>query len=307
MSDWDPFEQRPDEVGGRYRLGELLGEGGAGAVYRAVDQTGQEIAVKLVETPALTKPLRFIAEARDMARLRHPRVVRVLDAGKDGRFYWLAMELMRGGSLKQVIEREGALPPERALRLIFEVLQGVSAIHAASLVHRDLKPHNVLLDDQGHARITDFGLARHEAGDVPWKTRTGESLGSPSYRAPEQARNPAGAGREADVYGVGGVLYFATAGKRPTFFYMMDDAEFAKETAGVPAPIAAIVRRAMAHLPEERYRTAFEMACAVAAAVDELPERAGKPPLGPGWLRDFEIRSPPEGLWNRVRSWFGFD
>lgn len=304
MSDWDPFESRPTEVGGRYRLGDLLGEGGAGAVYRAVDRAGREIAVKLVEAPALTKPLRFIAEARDMARLRHPRVVRVLDAGKDGQFYWLAMELMRGGSLKQVVERDGPLPPERALRLVFEVLQGVHAIHGASLVHRDLKPHNVLLDDQGHARITDFGLARHEAGDVPWKTRTGESLGSPSYRAPEQARNPAAAGREADVYGVGGVLYFAVTGRRPTFFYMMDDGEFARETEGVPAPIAAVVRRAMSHLPEERYRTAVEMAGAVAAAADALPGRAGAPAAA-GWMADFELREPPPGWWDRVRSWFG--
>jgi eukaryotic-like serine/threonine-protein kinase len=306
MSTWDPFEDRPAVLGERYRIESVLGEGGSGCVYEATDtKSGAHVAVKLVEAPALQAPLRFLAEARDMARLKHPRVVRVLDAGRDGSWYWMTMELMRGGSLKQKVEAEGPLAPSDALTRIYEVLQGLHAVHAASLVHRDVKPHNVLLDDDGHARLTDFGLARHEAGDVPWKTRTGESLGSPTYRAPEQARNPGAAGREADIYGTGAVLYFVVTGRRPTFFYMMDDGEFAKETANVCGPIAEVVRRAMSHLPEERYRTAFEMAAAVAAAMDALPERSQVPRVSEAWTRNFErVEVPPEGLWGRFRAMF---
>ena len=307
MSTWDPFEDRPAVLGDRYRIESVLGEGGSGCVYEATDaKTRGRVALKLVEAPALKAPLRFLAEARDMARLRHPRVVRVLDAGRDGSWYWMVMELMRGGSLKQRVEAEGPLAPADALQRMYEVLQGLHAVHAASLVHRDVKPHNVLLDDKGQARLTDFGLARHEAGDVPWKTRTGESLGSPAYRAPEQTRNPAGAGREADIYGTGAVLYFVSTGRRPTFFYMMDDAEFARETEGVPPSIAAVVRRAMSHLPDERYRTAFEMAAALGQAMDALPDRKG-PLVAETWTRNFErITTPSGGIWRRFRAMLGW-
>src|SRR5262245_11717599 len=102
MSTWDPFEPVPEVIGDRYRLGAILGEGGASVVYEATDERdGTLIALKLVRAPALTKPLRFLAEMRDMARIDHPRVVRVLDAGKTGGHYWLAMERMPHGSLQQ--------------------------------------------------------------------------------------------------------------------------------------------------------------------------------------------------------------
>jgi len=306
MSTWDPFEPVPEVVGDRYRLGTPLGEGGAAVVFEATDErTGAVVALKLVRAPALTKPLRFLAEMRDMARIDHPRVVRVLDAGKTGGHYWLAMERMRNGSLQQIVARDGPLAPFRALELCYQVLQGLHAVHGAQLVHRDVKPHNVLLDDAGSARLTDFGLARHIDGDVPWKTRTGESLGTPTYRAPEQARSPAAAGREADIYGTGALLYFLVTGKKPGFFYLMDPAEFARETTGVPEPVARIVRRATAHLPEERYRTALEMASACATAADALPDRGARLPVASEWIRWFDRpRDPPRrSLWGRLTDW----
>src|SRR5688572_27326600 len=161
-STWDPFEPVPEVLGDRYRLGEVLGEGGAGVVYAATDeQTGTSVAIKLVQAPALSKPVRFLAEMRDMVRLEHPRVVRILDAGKAGGYYWLAMQRMTNGSLQEIVARDGPLEPFRALALTYQVLQGLHAVHMAQLIHRDVKPHNVLLDEHGDARITDFGLARH--------------------------------------------------------------------------------------------------------------------------------------------------
>jgi serine/threonine-protein kinase len=306
MSTWDPFEPVPEVVGDRYRLGAVLGEGGAAVVYEATDeQTGTAIALKLVRAPALSKPLRFMAEMRDMARIDHPRVVRVLDAGRTGGHYWLAMERMSNGSLQNVVQRDGPLPPFRALELCYQVLQGLHAVHAAQLVHRDVKPHNVLLDDTRSARLTDFGLARHIDGDVPWKTRTGESLGTPTYRAPEQARSPAAAGREADIYGTGALLYFLVTGRKPGFFYLMDPTEFAQATAGLPEPIVRILRKATAHLPEERYRTALEMASACASAADALPDRGSREPVASEWIRWFDQPRAPvrRSLWDRFSTW----
>lgn len=306
MVEWDPFNDLPEVIGGRYRLAALLGEGGAGRVYRAHDQQeGAHVALKVVEAPALKRPLRFLAEARDMARLDHPRIVRVLDVGRDGHWYWMVMELLGGGSLKDRIAAEGPMEPAAALRMTYRILQGLHAVHAASLVHRDIKPHNVLLDDAGSPKLTDFGLARHEAGDVPWKTRTGESLGSPSYRAPEQDTVPGAAGREADVYGLGGVLYFMVTGARPGLFYGMTDEEYADLTGAIPGPIAAVVRTATAYRPEERYRSAIEMTAAIARAYDALPEQLGRPPVADRWLRDFEKDDLPPGWWDRLRSWLG--
>jgi serine/threonine protein kinase len=284
MSTWDPFEPVPEVVGDRYRLDVVLGEGGAGIVYAATDtSTGTGVAIKLVQAPALSKPVRFLAEMRDMARLDHPRIVRLLDAGKTG---------------------DGRLDPFRALELTYQILQGLHAVHAAQLIHRDVKPHNVLLDDAGNAHLTDFGLARHVGGDVPWRTRTGESLGSPTYRSPEQTRNPAEAGREADVYGVGGTLYFLVTGRKPGYFYMLHESEYAREMAGLDPAIAAIVRKATATLPEERYRTAIEMASACAFAADGLPGRTGKPPVARTWIASFESAGPTPTWWGRLTGWW---
>lgn len=307
MPGWDPFDSRPDRVGGRYLLGDVLGEGGSGCVFRATDEkTGAAVAVKVVEAPALHRPLRFLAEARDMARLKHPRVVRVLDAGNDGQWYFAVMELMPGGSLKDLVTRDGPLPAAKALELEYQLLQGLHAVHGASLVHRDVKPHNIVLDERGCVKLTDFGLARHAPGDVPWRTRTGEALGSPTYRAPEQERTPGAAGREADIYGAGGLLWFLLTGERPRAFYMLNDEEYGQYTSRLPAEVAAIIRKAMAFRPEDRYRTAHEMAGAVSRAYDTLPERQGTPPMAVRWMRTFDDPDRSKPLWSRLRSALGW-
>lgn len=299
------MESRPDVIAGRYQLGDLLGEGGSGCVFRAIDRKGgAEVAVKLVQAPELHRPLRFLAEARDMSRIQHPRVVRVLDAGHDGTYYFAVMEFMPGGSLKDLVTRDGPLPATRALELEYQLLQGLHAVHAASLVHRDVKPHNVVLDADGRLKLTDFGLARHAPGEVPWRTRTGEALGSPTYRAPEQERTPGAAGREADIFGAGGLLWFLVTGERPKAFYMLNDEEYAQQTHAIPGPVAEVIRTAMAFSPDQRYRTAHAMAAAVAHAYDQLPERAGQAPVSVRWMREFE---EPEQMrwWTRLRRALG--
>jgi serine/threonine-protein kinase len=214
------------------------------------------------------------------------------------------MPFLPGGSLQQLVAREGRLDPFRALTLTYQILQGLHVVHGAQLVHRDVKPHNVLLDDRGEARITDFGLARPVDGDVPWRTRTGESLGSPTYRAPEQTENPAGAGREADLYGTGGVLFHLVTGRKPSYFYMLREDEYARDTADVDPGIARVVRKATAKRPEDRYRTALEMASACAEAADGLPSRADEPRVARAWVRGFEHAGDPPTWWSRLTAWW---
>ena len=139
---------------------------------------------------------------------------------------------------------------------------------------------------------------------MPWRTRTGEALGSPSYRAPEQSRNPAAAGREADIYGMGGLLYFLVTGQRPRFFYMMTHAEFADATAGFPPDVAELNLHRDGPPPRPRCRTAAEMASAVAAAYDGLPG-VQEPPVAARWMRAFEPSPERASLWGRLLALVG--
>ncbi len=290
-------------LGERYRILSTIGSGGSAVVYRAHDEReSRDVAAKLVEAPALRRPVRFMAEVRDMAQLRHPRIVPVLDAGSEAQHYWMIMPLMRRGSLKDVVSQGGTMAPERALHTVFQVLQGLHAVHSASLIHRDIKPHNVLLDKQGAAYLTDFGLARHLKGDVPYKTLPEESLGSPSYRAPEQARSASSAGREADLYGIGGMLYWVLTGKRPGFFYMMEEDELTDALRQVPDSVRPVIRTATQFKPEARYRTSREMAGAVACAYDGLPNRDGGP-VSAAWMARFETDDSDHGLLSRLGRW----
>jgi serine/threonine-protein kinase len=203
-------------LNGRFRLEEKIGSGGMSTVYRAWDTTLERwVAIKLMHRDISSDPdqlERFRREARAVARLNHPHVVTVIDFGEDGGSPYLVLELVEGETLKQRIKRVGRLPVVEAVAYAIEIGRALSAAHAERLVHRDVKPQNVLIDQEGRAKVTDFGIARSlEAHGL---TATGRVLGTPDYVAPEQALGHE-VTEQSDVYSLGIVLYEMLAGEPP--------------------------------------------------------------------------------------------
>jgi serine/threonine-protein kinase len=240
----------PETLGGRYRLVERIGEGGSGIVFRATYDEG-EVAVKVRTVPE--RPIqaaRFLVESVPMDSVTHPNVVPVLATGREAGFLWIAMALYGNGTLKDLVRDRGPLPLEHALCLIEQVLDGLAAVHAAGFVHRDIKPQNIFLDDDGRAAIGDFGVARHLNGGLWFRTRTGQAIGTMGYRAPEQDNTAKDAGPPADVYGAAATLYFLAVGRRPPLLYAAE--ADARMLEPVPEPIRELLRRATAYDPAER-------------------------------------------------------
>ncbi len=201
---------------GDYRVEGVLGRGGMARVYRAVGPDGQEVALKLILTDLLTEDVfrrRFELESSIAERVTHPNVVAVLDHGEHDGIPWLTQTLVNGGALTERLEQQGTLSVAEALRLVAEVAGGLDAVHATGLVHRDVKPANILMDEDGTARITDFGLARDTAADSRL-TRPGQTLGSMNYMAPEQVRGE-DVGPFTDIYALGCVAFECLTGAPP--------------------------------------------------------------------------------------------
>jgi serine/threonine protein kinase len=231
-------------VGGRYRLDSVLGAGGMGVVWRAYDERlHRTVAVKEVRYPATVTPAdrteltdRAMREARSAAALDHPHIVAVYDVVDDDDRPWIVMRLVDGQALDQVVAQDGPLDPERTARLGRNLLDALDAAHAAGIVHRDVKPSNVLIGPDGSALLTDFSIAAaFGAGTL---TQTGVLLGSPGYIAPERVRGGT-TGPATDLFGLGATLYFAVEGRGP-----FDAAEplaglFAAATQPHPPPVRA--------------------------------------------------------------------
>ncbi|MCO5168363.1 MAG: protein kinase [Planctomycetes bacterium] len=210
-----PAEAPSRRVGG-YELLNELGRGGMGSVWRARSLAlGREVALKLLtaaDDPELVE--RFQLEARAAARLKHPNVVGVHEVGREGRTWFLAMDLVEGESLRARIVRDGPLPPREAARVLEAVGRALHHAHGLSVIHRDVKPHNIMLAADGTPLLTDFGLAKDIGASGV--TATGDVLGTPAYMAPEQAMgDPARVDRRADVYALGATLYEALTGRPP--------------------------------------------------------------------------------------------
>jgi len=271
-------------IAGRYRVLGKLGGGGMANVYLAEDTTlGRRVAIKMlhrrfVEDPKFVE--RFRREAKAAAGLTHPNIVGVYDWGQAGAQNYIAMEYVEGETLKDLIRREGRLSGTRAVEIARELLSAVGAAHAKGVVHRDIKSQNILIDHEGRAKVTDFGIA--QAGD-PGMTEAGSILGTAQYLAPEQARGEA-VDERSDLYSVGVVLYEMLTGRVP---FRGDSAvtvalkhvnelppEPAELVPGLPYSLNQIVLKALAKDPNRRYGSAAEFAADLRAAMAGGPLRA---------------------------------
>jgi eukaryotic-like serine/threonine-protein kinase len=264
-------------VDGRYRIIRRLGSGGMADVYCAEDtQLGREVALKLLyrrfaEDPDFVE--RFRREASSAAALQHPNVVQVFDRGEWDGTYYIAMEFLHGRNLKQVVRDHGALDPALAADLVSQILKAARFAHRRGIVHRDIKPHNVIVDDEGRAKVTDFGIARAGTSDM---TETGSIMGTAQYLSPEQAQgHPVDA--RSDLYSIGIVLYELLVGAPPF------DAESPVTIAlkqvseepippgrlnpAVPPALDAVVMRALRKDPAERFQDADAFIAALESAM----------------------------------------
>lgn len=246
----------------RYRTSEILGHGGMGEVYRGCDEIlGRPVAVKLLR-PDLRDPFaaaRFQREARAAAMVRDPHVVAVYDFGHSNGEYYLVMELLEGRSVAHELALHGPLPPDRAVGIVQQVARGLAAAHRHGIVHRDIKPDNLLIDVDGSVKIADFGIA-HSPGGTITPASSGLILGTSLYLAPERALGQP-ATPATDVYALGCVLYQLLTGRppfegeNPTVVLSQHVQATPTVPEEVPAPVADLIRRMLAKEPAERPTT----------------------------------------------------
>ena len=262
-------------VDGRYRLVSRLGSGGMADVWCAEDlQLGRKVALKLLHARFAEDAQfveRFRREASSAAGLQHPNVVSVYDRGEWEGTYYIAMEYLEGRSLKEVVQQEAPLGPDRAIDLTTQILRAARFAHKRGIIHRDLKPHNVIVDSEGRAKVTDFGIAKAGASDM---TQTGSIMGTAQYLSPEQAQGHA-VSAQSDLYSIGIVLYELLTGQIP--FEGDSPVTIAlKQVSETPEPpsrlnpavmpeLEFVVLRALAKDPAERYADADEFIAALEA------------------------------------------
>jgi eukaryotic-like serine/threonine-protein kinase len=273
-------------LSGRYKLEAKLGSGGMSTVYLARDTTlDRSVAVKVMHremSEQADQLERFRQEARAVAKLSHPNVVAVIDAGEDGGHPYIVFEYVEGETLKQRINRLGALDPQEALAYAIEIARGLTVAHARNMVHRDIKPQNVLIDSEGRAKLTDFGISRQLEQDG--MTATGRVLGTTDYVSPEQAMGHPVDPR-SDIYSLGVVLYEMLIGQVP--FHADSQVGVAMKHVNEELPdtqqrrpelsaaAAMVVERATAKDPADRYQEVGELIDDLSTALEVEAARAG--------------------------------
>ncbi len=258
---------------GRYAIDREIGEGGMAIVYLATDvRHHRKVALKVLrpELAATMGPERFLQEVRVTANLQHPHILPLFDSGEADGFLYYVMPFLEGESLRDRVAREGELPVGEAIRILKEVVDALAAAHAAGVVHRDIKPDNVMLSGR-HAVVTDFGVAKavSEAAGHGEHTTKGVALGTPTYMAPEQAAANENVDHRADIYAVGAMGYELLAG-RPPFSGRTAQQVLAAHVTEVPRPVselrsavpesvAAVIMRCLEKTPADRWQTANEL------------------------------------------------
>ncbi|HWC27453.1 MAG TPA: Stk1 family PASTA domain-containing Ser/Thr kinase, partial [Solirubrobacteraceae bacterium] len=268
----------------RYQVVAHLGTGGMAEVYCATDlQLGRKVALKVLHDRFAADEEfveRFKREASSAAGLQHQHLVAVYDRGEWNDTSYIAMEYVAGRTLKQIVSEDGPLPPAQAVELTVQILRAARFAHRRGVIHRDFKPQNVIVDDEGRAKVTDFGIARAGASDM---TQTGSIMGTAQYLSPEQAQGHAVTAR-SDLYSIGIILYELLTGRLPF------EAETAvtialKQVTEAPVPPAqlnpavtpeleAVVLRALAKDPNDRFADADEFIAALEAAALRMPSPA---------------------------------
>ncbi|MEQ9093446.1 MAG: protein kinase, partial [Miltoncostaeaceae bacterium] len=271
-----------DLIGDRYELGGQLGAGGMARVYLAHDRLlDREVAVKVLSDPYASDPNfveRFRREASAAAGLNHPNIVSVYDRGEADGSYYIVMEYLPGPDLKQVIRRRAPLAPADAIDYALQILAALGAAHRRDVIHRDVKPQNVMVSEDGHLKVTDFGIAR--AGAQSEMTEAGSVIGTAQYLSPEQARGDE-VTAASDCYAAGIVLYEMLTGRVP-FDAERPVAVAMKQISDPPLPpreivptippvLETVVLHSLGKRPSERYRSAEEFSRALLdarAAID---------------------------------------
>jgi beta-lactam-binding protein with PASTA domain/predicted Ser/Thr protein kinase len=276
-------------LGGRYQVGELLGYGGMAEVHRGRDlRLGRDVAIKMLRTDLArddTFQLRFRREAQNAASLNHPAIVAVYDTGEERgssgeSLPYIVMEYVNGRTLKEVLAVEGRLMPRRALEIVAEICSALEFSHRHGIIHRDIKPGNVMLTQTGQIKVMDFGIARALAASGSTMTQTSAVIGTAQYLSPEQARGESVDAR-SDVYATGCVLYELLCGQPPfvgdspvsvAYQHVREDARPPSLlNRDVTPAIDAVVLKALAKNPLNRYQSAAEM------RADLLRAAAGRP------------------------------
>ncbi|WP_436785831.1 protein kinase domain-containing protein [Yinghuangia sp. YIM S10712] len=277
--------------GGRYRTLRRIGGGGMAVVHEAHDRALDRIVAVKRLRPELAEDTvarsRFAREAQHAAALDHPAIVRVYDTGEDpgptGPVPWIVMELVRGHTLRALLRREGPLPWRRALRIAARVLDALDYSHARGIVHRDIKPVNVMVTADGAVKVMDFGIARVLDGDVAPLTAVGHIMGTPQYFSPEQALGHPASPR-SDVYSVGCLLYELLVGTVPfdgdsaisvASKHVRDEALPPSAYRDVPGAVDDLVLHALRKDPQLRFAGAAEMRSAVTRLVPDRTSGKG--------------------------------
>jgi serine/threonine protein kinase len=293
----------PFVLNDRYKLTERLGEGGMAEVYKGEDlRLGREVAVKVLRPQYAADPgflRRFQNEGRAVASFGHPNIVNVFDIGQDRRLYYIVMEHVPGSDLRDLIQKEGKLDVVKALNIGKQIALGVGCAHSKGLIHRDIKPGNILITPKGEVKVADFGIAKALAGAS--LTEPGIVWGTTAYLSPEQIRGEQ-ATKASDVYSIGVVLYEMLAGVAP---FAGDDrvAVALQHLRDQPAPLAErnhqvtqrvqeIVDRALAKDPAARYGNGDEMAKALSDCLREGFEAASRRPKATN-SRNQAAEAPP--------------
>jgi tRNA A-37 threonylcarbamoyl transferase component Bud32 len=273
-------------LSGRYKLEAKLGSGGMSTVYLARDTTlDRQVAVKVLHremSEQADQLERFRQEARAVAKLSHPNVVAVIDAGEDGGHPYIVFEYVEGETLKQRINRVGALDAQESLAYAIEIARGLTVAHNRNMVHRDIKPQNVLIDSEGRAKLTDFGISRQLEQDG--MTATGRVLGTTDYVAPEQAMGHP-VDQRSDIYSLGVVLYEMLTGQVPftadsqvgvAMKHVNEELpDVQQRRPELSAAAAMVVESATAKDPDQRYQQVGELIDDLATALEVEAARAG--------------------------------